>query len=84
VILFGSYARGTPTPDSDADLLIVMKVQGSKRTQAVEIDLLLEGIPIPTDVIVATPDDVKQYRDSPGTVIREAMREGRVLYERTA
>jgi uncharacterized protein len=84
VILFGSYARGTPTPDSDADLLIVMKVQGSKRTQAVEIDLLLEGIPIPTDVIVATPDDVNQYRDSPGTVIREAMREGRVLYERTA
>jgi uncharacterized protein len=32
IILFGSYARGAAGPDSDADLLVVMPVKGSKRS----------------------------------------------------
>jgi len=84
IILFGSYARGTPTADSDADLLIVMNVPGSKRKASVEIDLLLVGIHIPTDVIVVTPEDVDRHRDCLGNVIRDAIREGKVLYERAA
>ena len=84
VILFGSLARGTANENSDADLLIVMPVAGSKRRQALDIDLALEGIPIPTDVIVVTPAEVEKYRDCPGTIIREALREGRTLHERAA
>jgi predicted nucleotidyltransferase len=84
IILFGSYARGTPTVDSDADLLIVMNVPESKRKAALEIDLLLVGIPIPTDIIVVTPEEVERHRNCVGTVIREAIREGKVLYERAA
>ena len=37
IILFGSYASGTAGPDSDVDLLIVMRVDGSKRQRAVEL-----------------------------------------------
>ncbi|MBI5577488.1 MAG: nucleotidyltransferase domain-containing protein [Deltaproteobacteria bacterium] len=84
IILFGSYARGKQTADSDADLLIVMNVTGSKRMTAVEIDLLLVGIPIPTDIIVVTPEEVEIYQDCVGTIIREAIREGKVIYERAA
>jgi len=84
IILFGSAARGEGGPDSDADLLIVMAVDGSKRQQAVQIDLALEGIPIPIDLIVVTPDEVEKYRETAGTIIREAVREGKVLYERAA
>ena len=84
IILFGSAARGQGGPDSDADLLIVMAVDGSKRQQAVQIDLALEGIPIPIDLIVVTPDEVEKHRETPGTIIREAMQEGKVLYERAA
>jgi len=84
IILFGSRARGEGGPDSDADLLIVMPVEGSKRQQAVQIDLALEGIPIPIDLIVVTPEEVEKYRDAIGTIIREAVREGKVLYERAA
>ncbi len=84
IILFGSYAQGTPSADSDADLLIIMDVLGSKRKQAVEIDLLLQGIPIATDVLVVSPEDVEKYRDCPGNIIRDALRAGRVLYERAA
>ena len=84
IILFGSAARGQGGPASDADLLIVMAVDGSKRQQAVQIDLALEGIPIPIDLIVVTPDEVEKYRETPGTIIREAVQEGKVLYERAA
>ena len=84
IILFGSAARGQGGPDSDADLLVVMPVAGSKRQQAVQIDLALEGIPIPIDLIVVTPEEVEKYRDAMGTIIREAVREGTVLYERAA
>lgn len=84
IILFGSYARGTQTSDSDADLLIVMNISGSKRKTAVEIDLSLVGIPIPTDIIVVTPEEIERHRNCVGTVIREAIREGKVLYERAA
>jgi predicted nucleotidyltransferase len=84
IILFGSRARGQGGPDSDADLLIVMRVDGSKRQQAVQMDLALEGIPIPIDLIVVTPEEVEKYRDAIGTIIREAVREGKVLYERAA
>ena len=84
IILFGSRARGQGGPDSDADLLVIMRVDGSKRQQAVQIDLALEGIPIPIDLIVVTPEEVEKYRDAMGTIIREAVREGKVLYERAA
>jgi len=84
VILFGSYARGEGSADSDADLLVVMNISGSKRQQAVQIDLALTGIPLPADIIVATPDDMERYRDCIGSIIREALQEGRVLYDRAA
>ena len=82
VILFGSYARGTAGPDSDADFLVVMPVAGSKRRKAVEIDLALAGIGLPKDVIVVTPEEVERYRDVVGTIIYPALREGKVLYDR--
>lgn len=84
IILFGSRARGQARPDSDADLLIIMRVDGSKRQQAVQIDLALERIPIPIDLVVVTPEEVEKYREVAGTIIREAVREGKVLYERAA
>src|SRR4030042_600146 len=78
IILFGSRARGQGGLNSDADLLVVMPVEGSKRQQAVQIDLALEGIPIPIDLIVVTPEEVEKYSDVMGTIIREAVREGKV------
>jgi len=79
IILFGSHARGTAASDSDADLLVVMAVEGSRRRQATEIDLALAGIGLPADVIVITPEDLQRNASRPGTVVHPA---GRVLYER--
>jgi len=84
IILFGSHARGDAGPDSDADLLVVMNVLGSKREKAMEIDMALFGIGMPKDVIVVTPEEVRKYGDIVGTIIYPALREGEVLYERAA
>ena len=84
IILFGSHARGIPGEDSDADVLVVMPVKGSKRKQATEIDLALVGLDLPIDVIVVTPDELERNRNRIGTIIYPAIREGKALYERAA
>ena len=82
IILFGSHARGDAGPDSDVDLLVVMPVEGSKFEKMVEIGVALHGIPIPTDVIVTTPEDFEWRSKAVGTIEYPAAREGKVLYER--
>ncbi len=85
IILFGSYARGTAGPDSDVDLLVVMPSGAlSRREQAVQIRCALYEFGIPKDVIVATAQEVERCRNLIGHIIRPAMREGKVLYERLA
>ncbi len=82
IVLFGSHARGTAGPDSDVDLLVVMQIDGSKHEKQVEIRCALHDIRIAKDVIVVTPDEVERRRNIVGTIIRPALREGKVLYVR--
>lgn len=82
IVLFGSYARGTPTRDSDVDLLVIMPISGSKREKRIEIGVALHDIRIPKDIIVATPDEVERRKNLVGTIIRPALEEGKVLYGR--
>lgn len=84
VILFGSYARGQLTDDSDLDILVVMPVAGSCREMANQIDLALADRRVPMDVIVVTPEQFDRRKNIVGTIIGEAATEGRVLYERAA
>ena len=82
IILFGSYARGTASPDSDVDLLVVMPVTGSKRKMAVEIGVVLHDINVAKDVIVITPREFEWRKDVVGTIEWPAAHEGEVLYAR--
>lgn len=82
IILFGSQARGTAGPGSDVDLLVIMPVSGSKRARQLEMRMALHDIAVPKDIILATPDEVARRRDIVGTIIRPALREGKVLYAR--
>jgi len=83
IILFGSHARGTAGPDSDVDLLVVMPITGSKRAKQLEMRLALHDIRVPKDIVLVTPEEVARRRDVVGTIIRPALREGKVLYVRT-
>jgi uncharacterized protein len=81
IILFGSYARGDAGPDSDVDLLVVMKTESRKEsTRAIRIALGVMGVP--KDVIVISPDQFEEAKNLVGTIVYPAHHEGRVLYER--
>ena len=84
IILFGSYARGVATSDSDVDLLVVMPIAGSKRRQATDIDMALADRRLPLDLIVITPEEFAAYKDVVGHIVYPAVREGKVLHERAA
>jgi predicted nucleotidyltransferase len=81
-ILFGSQARGTAGPGSDVDLLVIMPVTGSKRARQLELRMTLHDIAVPKDIILAPPDEIARRRDIVGTIIRPALREGKLLYAR--
>jgi predicted nucleotidyltransferase len=82
IILFGSYARGEARADSDVDLLVVLPEIANKRQTAVAIRRALNGVPVSKDVIVTTPDEIVRRGDVIGLVLRPALREGEVIYER--
>jgi predicted nucleotidyltransferase len=84
IILFGSRARGTASTDSDVDLLVVTDRPGSKRQQAVAIDLALADIHVAKDVVVVGTEELERERDVVGTIAYPAWREGIVLYDRAA
>lgn len=81
LILFGSNARGDAGPDSDIDFLVVFPHVDDKRQRAVEIRRALAHFPVAKDIIVSTPDEIAARGDMVGTVLRPALREGKVLYE---
>ncbi len=82
IILFGSYAYGHPSPDSDMDLLIVMNTDIKPHKRSVLIRKALKGIGIPKDIIVKTPEEFERFKDVIGTIIYPAAHKGRLLYER--
>lgn len=81
IILFGSAARGETGPHSDLDLLVVKSgdFHRGRLTESVYMNLI--GVGQAVDVVVATPEDVGRYRDSPALVIAPALREGTVVYD---
>ena len=80
IILFGSAARGEAGRHSDVDVLVVAPEGAHRRKTAQAIYRGLLGLGVPVDVVVATPSDLEDYRESPGLVYREALREGKELY----
>jgi predicted nucleotidyltransferase len=80
IILFGSAARGEMGPDSDIDLLVVKSGVSHRRRLEGDIYMNLSGVGVGVDVIVATPEDVEYLKDSVGSIIRPALREGREVY----
>ena len=80
IFLFGSYAWGQPTPDSDVDLLIVMPFDGKSVAKSVEMRLKVRP-PFPVDLLVLTPDKVRERLSLGDPFIRSILEEGKVLYE---
>jgi len=80
IILFGSYASGKPTQDSDVDLLIIMETEQRPVEQAYTIRRAPD-FPFPVDLLVRTPEQVEERLAMGECFIREIISQGNVLYE---
>jgi predicted nucleotidyltransferase len=80
IILFGSYAYGEPTNDSDVDLLVVLPFLGKPVRKAIEIRARINPS-IPLDLIVRTPQQVEERVAMNDWFMREIVEKGRTLYE---
>jgi predicted nucleotidyltransferase len=79
IILFGSYAYGTPHEDSDVDILVVIPAR-NQLDMAVRIDRAIEA-PFPLDLIVRTPKNLRWRLEAGDWFLREVVAKGKVLYE---
>lgn len=84
IILFGSYAYGNPTPDSDVDLLVIMKTRAKEVDRYVAVSNLLYPRQFPVDILVKTPKEIETEKKKRGNFfLREILTKGKVLYERS-
>jgi predicted nucleotidyltransferase len=80
VILFGSYARGNANPDSDVDILVIGPFKGGSVDKSVEIRMKLRpGFPM--DLLVRTPEKVRERIEMGDPFMRQILDQGKVLYE---
>ena len=82
VILFGSYARGEVTKDSDIDLLVVANTSLSPSQRYSAVRRLLADVPFSFDIIVRTPEEYVRWRSVVNNIVYFADKYGKVLYER--
>ncbi len=80
IILFGSYAYGKPTRDSDVDLLVIMPHKGRGVTKAIEISLKAPA-PFACDLLVRSPQKIRQRLAWGDCFIQEVLGKGKILYE---
>ena len=80
IILFGSYAYGTPRENSDVDILVVMPAR-NEHDQAVRIRWRLAA-PFPVDLIVRTPNEMKWRLAEGESFSTTIMSQGKILYEK--
>lgn len=77
IILFGSYAAGCPTPDSDVDLLIIWDVPSDRSKRVKRVTRAFSPRLFPVDVIGKTPQPLKQELAVSGYLLSCSTRRGK-------
>jgi uncharacterized protein len=79
--LFGSYAWGEPTEDSDLDLLVIVSQSSDDSIRrAQNAHRALSKLALPKDVVVKTRDEVERVKDLAPTLTHKILSEGRLVY----
>ncbi|OGP69035.1 MAG: hypothetical protein A2170_06230 [Deltaproteobacteria bacterium RBG_13_53_10] len=82
LILFGSYVRGGMNSNSDLDILVVTGDEvKNPREESVRIRRALKGIIMSMDILVVSESKLEELARTPGLIYREAIKNGRVVYE---
>jgi uncharacterized protein len=80
IILFGSYAYGKPTDDSDLDICVIKIEVNSKIKERKEIRDRLKDITIAKDILIPTLEEYEFYKNQFGSVFMDIERKGKVLW----
>ena len=80
IILFGSFAYGKPTKDSDVDLFIVKKTNEPRTKRHLKVDRMLLDRIMPLDILVYTPQELKKRLSFGDFFIRNIIQQGKMLY----
>ncbi len=83
IILFGSRIWGNPDDESDLDVLVIKESQKREVERIREVSRLLSPRPLPLDILVKTPDEVRYRLEIGDNFIRDIVTRGRVVYDRS-
>ena len=81
VIVFGSYARGTASPSSDLDFLVIEPRVTNRHEEMIRLRDVLRDVPASVDVLVTSRRTFEEWRETPNNVLYEAWKEGRKFGE---
>ncbi len=82
IILFGSYAYGNPTEDSDLDICVVEKSYKNRWQEKAKIRNLLDGIRMPMDILTPQLDEYNFYINEINSVYYDIETKGEVLWNK--
>ena len=83
VYLFGSYANNTANDDSDIDLFIIKSTNAKKAERNIQVREAIKTYPyVGMDIIVYTPEELKRGMQDIVNIGKEAIKTGKLLYER--
>lgn len=82
IILFGSYASGTPNDNSDIDLIVIQDTDLPRHKRSFDIQKLLIGSMIPMDILVYTSNEFEKEKNEKYSFLNSAIKTSKILYER--
>ena len=81
IILFGSYAQGDFTGNSDLDFLVILSSVNDTFEEMTRLERVLLSLPVPVDVLVFSTDEVRERAHLRGTVLYHALTDGKVVHD---
>jgi len=83
VIMFGSYAKGNASENSDVDFLVIAESKLPRFKRSRELHKLFKPYPFGMDILVYTPAEIEKGRRSSLSFVSTVLREGKRLYARS-
>lgn len=81
VILFGSYARGDATEDSDLDIMVIEREVENSGEEMIRLRNVMGDVGVGVDLLVYSDKEASRRSQVPGTLLYWAFREGKVIYD---
>ncbi len=82
IYLFGSFAWGKPTFDSDVDLFVVKQTDKDRLSRDIEVQRIIKGI-LPVDALVYTPAELARRLAFGDFFVKNIINKGKIIYEKT-